>query len=239
MRFSVRENQGLKSFLKRAVLPKGETPRKIRGGLLRGLTVQIDFAHGTQRWLGLQERELFHWFRKLSQGVRTAIDVGANDGMYTIYFLAKTFAQKVLAFEPDRENLRQLEGNLALNGLASDGRLEIISECVGASKAEGRTNLDSFLPAVVSPCVVKVDIDGGEVELLRGARQLLLLPGMRWIIEVHSKRLEAECLRLLQAAKYRTVVVPNAWWRVFLPELRPGELNHWVVAVGSDEGCSP
>jgi hypothetical protein len=224
-----------KSWLKRSLLPRGEVPRKIPAGLLRGLTVQIDFAHGTQRWLGLQERELFRCFRKLSRGIGSAIDVGANDGMYTLYFLRKTSAQRVLAFEPDREILSQLRTNLALNSLSSDSRLEIIPDYVGASKSVGRTNLDSFLPWVVPPCLVKVDIEGGEGELLRGAQELLSLSGVRWIIEVHSRRLEAECLGLLHAAHYLTVVVPNAWWRVFLPELRPAGLNRWIVAVGSDE----
>jgi len=80
----------------------------IRSGLLSGLTVEMDFAHHTQRWLGLQERELYPWFRRLTEGVRTAIDVGANDGIYTLYFLAKTPAEKVLAFEPSPDSLDQL-----------------------------------------------------------------------------------------------------------------------------------
>ena len=43
------------------------------------------------------------------------VDVGANIGYFTV--LAATTAGKVFAFEPDPENFRLLEANLALNAL--------------------------------------------------------------------------------------------------------------------------
>ena len=231
MRHSVGKSPGVKSYLKRLVLPPGKVPRVVRGGLLAGLSMEVDFAHQTQLWLGLQERELCSWFRRFSKGIHTAIDVGANEGAYTLYFLAKTSAQRVLAFEPSPENLFHLKGNLELNHLSADHRLEIVPKFVGRSPGNEWIALDVFWQSIISPCLVKVDIDGGEVELLRGAQGLLRMPGVRWIIEVHSRELKEECLEILRAAKYCTVVVPNAWWRYFLPELRPTELNHWVVAM--------
>jgi hypothetical protein len=196
--------------------------------------MELEFAHNTQRWLGLQERELHKWFRRLSDGIRTAIDVGANDGMYTLYFLAKTPAQKVLAFEPSAESLGQLRTNLDLNGLAENSRLEIVPKCVGASADGQMVTLDSFVERIQPPCLLKVDIDGGEVSLLEGAGALLSSTEMRWIIEVHSKALQEKCSEILQAANYHVVVVSNAWWRHVVPELRPGELNHWLVAFRNE-----
>src|SRR5437016_2885301 len=75
MRIGQVESHGFKYFLKKSVFPSGVAPRTIRTGLLVGLTMELDFAHNTQRWLGLQERELYGWFRQLSNGIRTAIDV--------------------------------------------------------------------------------------------------------------------------------------------------------------------
>ena len=213
------------------MFPSGRTPRTIRGGLLAGLRMQVDFAHETQRWLGLQEREIHGLLRRFSEGIRTAVDVGASDGMYTLYFLARTPAQKVLAFEPCSERLSLLKANLALNHLEDNQRLEMVPKFVRASLGADSVTLDSFAPSIVPPCLVKVDVEGGEAELLRGAPSLLGWRGMRWIIEVHSKDLEEECIEILRAAHYRTQIVPNAWWRAVVPELRPLELNHWLVAV--------
>ena len=231
MRTSHLENHGLKYYLKRSLLPSGRKPRMIQSGLLSGLKVEMDFAHHTQRWLGLQERELYPWFRRLTEGIRTAIDVGANDGIYTLYFLAKTPAEKVLAFEPSADSLLELRSNLALNGLAENPRLEIIPKFLGASVNGVEATLDSFAGRIHPPCLVKVDIDGGELSLLKGAGTLLRSSGIRWIIEIHSRALQENCLELLRKAGYDTVVVPNAWWRHLLPELRPIELNDWIVAT--------
>jgi hypothetical protein len=231
MRTGQLENHGLKYLLKKSLFPSGMAPRVIRSGLLAGLTMDLDFEHHSQRWLGLQERELYDWFRRLSGGIRTAIDVGASEGMYTLYFLLKTPAKRVFAFEPSDDGLRQLKNNLALNGLDESPRLEIVPKRVGASATEQQTTLDSLGERIDQPCLVKVDIDGGEVSLLDGARTLLHSPETRWIIEVHSNALQEKCLEILQSANYRALVVRNAWWRHFLPELRPGELNHWIIAV--------
>jgi hypothetical protein len=221
----------LKSRLKQRLLPEGAAPWTIRAGLLSGLRIDLDLQHRTQLWLGLQERELLKWVRSLSKDIRTAIDVGANDGMYTLYFLAKTRAVNTIAFEPSVEDLLQLRRNLALNQLADDLRLQIVPQFVGAVAGPNATTLDAFSDSLLSPCLIKVDIDGGEVDLLRGARNTLSLSDVRWIIEVHSKELEEQCIDILRHANYRVQVVPNAWWRAFLPELRPIGHNRWLVAT--------
>lgn len=218
------------SWVKSRCLPNGVTPRVIRGGVLRGVKMHLDFAHQTQLWLGWQERELARWLRQLAAGIESAVDVGAAYGMYTLYFLAKTSARRVIAFEPDPGQRVWLQRNVALNALPTARRLEIVPRFVGAETRGGSVTLDEWLPSFISPCLVKIDIDGGEVALLGGAERCLRLPDVRWIIEVHSRALERQCLEILRAAGYQTQVVPNAWWRIMVPELRPGELNRWIVA---------
>jgi Methyltransferase FkbM domain len=193
--------------------------------------MDMDFANHTQRWLGLQERELNGWFRRLSKGITTAIDVGAHDGMYALYFLAKTPASKVLAFEPSSDSLTLMRKNLVLNHFENDPRLELVTKTVGTVANGQDVNLDDFLDRIQFPCLVKVDIDGGETSLLEGARKLVALPQVRWIVEVHSAALQEKCLEVFKQANYKTFIVRNAWWRHILPELRPIELNQWIIAV--------
>ena len=47
----------------------------------------------------------------------TILEVGANIGTETVSLLKRHGAERVLAFEPDAENVRFLRANLALNGL--------------------------------------------------------------------------------------------------------------------------
>jgi hypothetical protein len=231
MRTSQVENTGIKFRVKKLLLTSGYSVRTIRTGILAGIAMNLDLAHHCQRWLGLQERELNRWFRQLSVGIQTAVDVGANDGMYTLYFLMKTSAKRAIAFEPASECVAQMKKNLTLNGYENDPRLDLVTRPVGAVATGQEVTLDSYLNSIQIPCLVKIDIDGGEVLLLQGARQLLASEGIRWIVEVHSKDLQEQCLEIFRRANYRTVVIRNAWWRNFIPELRPGDLNQWIIAL--------
>jgi FkbM family methyltransferase len=91
----------------------------------------------------LQERELYGWIRRLAAGIRTAVDVGANDGMYTLYFLSSTPAKRALSFEPSTNSLADLSANLALNRLSHDGRLQVVARKVGCAVDGEWTTLDS------------------------------------------------------------------------------------------------
>ena len=73
-------------------------------------------------------------------------------------------------------------------------------------------------------------LDGGEEQVLNGARNFNNLPGIRWLIETHSQQLEVSCDKILQAAGFQTRIIPNARWRIFVPELRPIAHNRWLAS---------
>jgi len=220
---------GVLSKIKRLVVPTGVAVRAIRGGPFRGLKMNLDLASQTQVYLGLFEREVYTQLRTLSAGVATAIDIGAAYGEYTLYFLSRTTARKILAFEPADDVRVRLLANLELNHVAHDRRLEISAKFVGRENNDSCCSLDALL-SVVPPCFIKMDIDGGEVAVLEGAGRLLRSIDSRWLIETHSPQLEQNCISILSRAGYQTHVIRNAWWRLFLPEQRPSEHNRWLIA---------
>jgi hypothetical protein len=222
---------GLVSKIKGHVVPHGKAVRSIQGGALRGIRMNLDLAYETQMYLGLAEREIHAALTQFSREVRTAIDIGSAFGEYTLFFLTKTPAQRVFAFDPEPRMQGQLYENLRLNGIASDPRLQFSPKYVGKAADEKTITLDLLIPEIEFPCIVKVDVDGSEVDVLRGARLFLGIDGVRWIIETHSKQLEADCVVLLRNAGYLTSIVPNAWWRTIVPEQRPIELNRWLLAT--------
>ncbi|MDH3446425.1 MAG: FkbM family methyltransferase, partial [Deltaproteobacteria bacterium] len=221
---------GILSGLKNIIVPRGEAPRAIKAGPFRGLRMNLDLVSQFQIYLGLFEREVHAKFRMLSANIATAIDIGAAQGEYTLYFLAKTRAAKILAFEPSKVSRAELLSNLKLNGLASDSRLNICGQLVGPQDDGNMCSLDSLLPLIEFPCLIKMDIDGGEAEVLRGAQKLLLKPQVRWLIETHSPELERNSISLLEKFGYETEIIENAWWRFFIPEQRPIEQNRWLIA---------
>src|SRR5687767_6993730 len=114
--------------IKNAVITPGFQERTIRSGAFKGLRMQLDLQHHAQNYLGLYERELHAEIRLLASGVATAVDVGSADGSYVLYFLARTDAHRVLAFEPDAAARSAMARNLRLNGFADSDRLRLFDQ---------------------------------------------------------------------------------------------------------------
>jgi hypothetical protein len=218
------------SELKNLCVLPGSRDRTILAGPFKEIQMRLSLKTQTQVYLGLFEREAYPWLRRLSGDIKMAIDIGAASGEYTLFFLKKTLAKKVYAFEPDDAVSKSLFHNLRLNGLNASPRLELSARFVGPYCNENQVSLDSLEPLLDSPCLIKMDVDGYEEEILRGAQVLNSRPGVRWLIETHSKDLESACIRILSANGFRTRVIPNAWWRAILPEQRVVEQNRWLAA---------
>lgn len=219
------------STVKNAFVNERQEPRKIVAGPFRGIVMNLSLRTQSQVYLGLFERETYNWIRLFSKGIQTAIDVGAAYGEYTFYFALKTSAKRIYAFEPDKNCLPALEDGLGLNGRGEDAaRVVVCTAFVGDAEVGNTVTLDSLANLIEPPCFIKVDVDGGEEAVLRGAKRLIALQGIRWLIETHSRVLEDTCIQILRQAGFNTKVVKNAWWRVFIPEQRPSAHNRWLVA---------
>lgn len=128
---------------------------------------------------------------------QTFIDVGANVGTYSLMAASLVGPTgRVLAFEPVPATRARLERNVALNDVP---RLEIIAKALGAepgttvlhvaSGASGLSSrytqsdgnrvevetatLDNELAGAAAPALIKIDVEGMELEVMRGARELL------------------------------------------------------------------
>jgi hypothetical protein len=220
----------LLSNLKNLALRPGSGPRKILAGPFKGIRMNLSLRDQTQVYLGLFEKETHPWLERLSKSIGTAIDVGAAHGEHTLFFLLKTRAKKVYAFEPDSSCFPLLAENLKLNAVTRSERLQICAKFVGGSESDHEIRLDSLRDAIDMPCLIKVDVDGAEEYVLQGASLLNRLSGVRWLIETHSRELEVACLGILLDAGFQTRVIRNAWWRFAVPELRAIPHNRWLAA---------
>ena len=216
----------MKQFLKKLFLPEGRQVRRVRGGLAKGMLMELDLHSQSQRYWGLDEREIMTEMKKLSLGCKSLIDVGANDGYYTMAFL-KSSAERVVACEPG-PSADVLRRNAAANGYELDQRFSIVSKPIGiGSEYLTITKLVEGLP---QPILLKVDIEGGESDLLASSADCPSLSEMRWLIETHSPELETRCIDWLRSHAYQARIIDNARWRLLLPELRPLRHNRWLIA---------
>jgi FkbM family methyltransferase len=130
------------------------------------------------------------------------LDVGANIGSYTL-LASGVCKARTISFEPDPRSMRFLRRNIDINGL--NGRVVLEQAAVGAEEGEveftlgrdtgnhvttksaGQTQrvsmrtIDSVATAT-PPTMIKVDVEGYEAEVFRGARAVLSSPSLKAII---------------------------------------------------------
>jgi FkbM family methyltransferase len=178
-------------------------PRILRRRLF-GFELAMDVARGNPQRLLILEGERFvaerQLVRRLLRPGMHAVDVGANIGYYML-LLAQAVGPggTVSCFEPDPDNLVELERNVRLNGLASvrihpaavgaeNTTVELRGGINGTVSAGGelRVPLVRLDSAVTRPVdFLKVDVEGYEGHVLAGARQILTQDRPNLLLEVH------------------------------------------------------
>lgn len=212
--------------------PSGMTEITVAAGLLAGATLTLDLQSEKDMWLGTYESRLLDQLADWIEPGMVVFDVGANIGYLTVGFGRLVGAGgEVHAFEPLPTNLDRLRDSIESNRLAERtqvvpsavgavvGQAEfLIHPSGGMGKLQGshgrQTNYSGSIQAEVitlddyvqsngsRPDWVKVDVEGGEEAVLRGARRLLdeIRPG--WLMEIHGPEAAAGVWQLLKAAEY-------------------------------------
>jgi hypothetical protein len=188
-------------------------------------------THGMSiRLLGLWESEIAGHVRRFCSDAHTACDVGANTGWYTMYFASRPNIRSVFAIEPDSSLLVRARENLQRNGEQFLARAVFVAQFCGDHDDERTVSLDTLLQDAEDPILLKIDVDGAELDVLRGATRILDDRRCVLVIETHSPELEEQCQTYLQSKGYDTRIIKNGWYRIIVPEHRPIPHNRWLVA---------
>ena len=174
----------------------------------------VTHAHAGLIVRGELERPVQEAFRRLVAPGATIYDVGANIGFYSL--LAARLAGpggKVHAFEPVPASARAVESNAALNEMAS---ITVHEAAVGAGEGEGTllvvgetswshlsttgrhadtrveqpvrlVSIDGLLASgLPAPDVVKIDVEGAELEVLEGMQRTMREHRPALVLELHE-----------------------------------------------------
>jgi FkbM family methyltransferase len=179
----------------------------VRHGLIRGMR-----RKGGLGWMpwGAQTKEEMFW-RGLPLAGLVVYDVGAFHGILTMFFAAR--CKRVVCYEPNQANHARLVENIRLNNLRN---VEVRQLGVGAQPGSGTlhyapamsgggtldphargpvservevTTLDRDIAAstLPAPDLLKIDIEGWELEALEGARETLATHHPALFLEMHGE----------------------------------------------------
>lgn len=212
------------------LIPSGMKMPIIQGPLKGKRWIAGSHNHGC--WLGSYEFDKQQLFIESIAAGNVVFDVGANVGYYTL--LASQLvgpSGRVYSFEPLPRNLKYLREHIRINKL---GNVDVLDEAVSdregtvkfddqAGSATGSisdrgqltvktVSLDDLVRTSVArrPQFIKIDVEGGEALVLRGAEKLLRESHPVIFLATHGAQVHAECVRFLQSCGYSLRAIGGA-----------------------------
>jgi predicted RNA methylase len=204
---------------------------RIKYGIASGMSLYADGYPSIRQELGLFEIGVSGFLRKFSKGAQVGYDIGSYWGYYALA-MARQGIKYIYAF--DTLPRRALEIAVEENNLS--GRVNIMVCRLGREDNANTRTMDSLYAAgqIRLPDLVKMDVDGEELGVLQGSAKVISLAHPAYIIEVHSRQLEKDCMAFLKSFGYKVRIVDNPiLMRIFLAEMRFG-FNRWIVASYED-----
>jgi FkbM family methyltransferase len=219
------------------VLP-GDTRiwEQIQAGPSKGLWIELNPRTGQNYVRGDAEAMVQEVLAERLRAGMVFYDLGTNVGFFSM-LAARVVGSggRVFSFEPDPEIAERLRRNVARNGLANvtvvekgvwsssckkeffdpdplspdrctasflprDSRPSRLLECVA---------IDDFVETAPVPDAIKCDVEGAEVEVLRGATKLLTAHRPWIVCEMHSEVNDRACRELLREFGYNFKAVDS------------------------------
>lgn len=139
-------------------------------------------------------------------------DIGSHFGLYSGFVASSPNDVQIIAFDPQSENLRKAFQNIVLNGGIRDSSLydivvgdskkfvgfsadaedsSVFSKKSDASRCTPQYSIDGLIDegVLVRPSVLKIDVEGAELDVLEGAKDAL--GDVRLVFcEVHKNKLD-------------------------------------------------
>jgi FkbM family methyltransferase len=217
------------------MIPLGEmTATTIKSGPLAGAVMALQPRMNKEMIVGHYELEVVRAVQRLLEPGERCFDVGAHLG-YLSLVMAKTVGRdgQVVSFEPDPKNRAELLGNIERNAGITGGVSVVVPAAVGSrsgsmSFARGETTgighlveeggdfevevltLDDAARRYGAPALVKVDVEGRELEAIRGGEGLLRSAKTTFLVEAHDGELEQSCRSFFESFGYTVEILPRS-----------------------------
>jgi len=205
------------------------TTLKIQDGPLRGHRwIRFMHTYNDQYVSGAYEADMQHALvRHLRPGM-VFYDVGANAGFFTLLGACLVGnAGHVVSFEPHPTTARLLKKQVSANGIEnvsvvkaavtkhvgvaqfSDDRPSVMNSLVAPGQSERMvevktTTLDWEAKRYPPPDLIKIDVEGAEIDVLQGAVELIKRNRPILLVEIHSHAIALQYDEIIADLGYQT-----------------------------------
>jgi Methyltransferase FkbM domain len=172
----------------RRLLPNHSTVMTVWRGPFRGARIVANPRASLRKLLGIYEHELNAWLAAALPRIGRLIDVGANDGYFSFGGAAAMRragrSAEIICFEPQTQHFAELRRAMDAQPEPRP-ELRLIAAMVGEHEDANTTTLDALAVADRDNTLIKIDVEGGELAVIAGARSWLR-PSNLFLIEVHE-----------------------------------------------------
>jgi FkbM family methyltransferase len=213
------------------LLPSGtEKALRVKGGIGKGLLLELNPRWEPHVWQGFFEPDAERIMEGYFGPGKTFYDIGGGIGFYSLAAARK--GSQVCTFEPDPKNFKTIKHHAEINGLEKNvhlfslaayshtGVLNMLPSnpgrgtgCAHAQAIFGGadadcfqapcTTVDDFARKNPPPDLIKIDVEGAEVDVIRGADWLMKDLRTPILCEVHTAELAAEIEKIVLDRGYR------------------------------------
>lgn len=208
----------------------------INAGPARGLKYPVSLPKDKSIWAGTYETDFALSLASAVKPGEVCYDIGGYRGFFSGVF-ALAGARLVVTFEPLPENCEQLYKLAEINphlplrteAIAVGDCDETVEFRVMPEASMGKISDSTFQPDVKgtklltvpirkldslvfddvlpAPQIIKIDVEGAEVHVLKGATKVLSIHRPRLFIEAHSQSLASSCTSILNNLNYKVTVL--------------------------------
>ncbi len=161
----------------------------------------------------------------------TVVDVGAQYGDYAVLCAGYYKVKRVHCFEPLNTNFKEIEKNIQLNklknisayhvALGSENKTINIKYSgdmagIGGGRTQ-KTHLRTLDSYRLRPTILKIDVEGFEMDVLKGSIKTIMKYHPKIIIETHTSTLKREVIDFLKKFNYKVA----HYGRVVMPKNGP------------------
>jgi len=192
----------------------------------------LKFIYGSgliSQWLGFYEKKIIKKIIKHLESKKIYYDIGAHVGYYTLLF--SKFGEKVYSFEPEKTNFEFLIKHIKLNKLnnvfafnfAIYSHKKTLFFEVNEDRTEGKISekgnlkikaysLDylCFEKKLDLPDFIKIDVEGAEFEVLKGAKKVIKTKAPKILLATHGEELKNTCIEFIKNMKYKIIPITNS-----------------------------
>lgn len=185
---------------------------------------------------GLYEHELNEWLELALDRIHRVLDVGANDGYFTFgcgsALERRGKSCEIIAIEAENEYVQELRESTEIQK-TKNTNYSVIHGFASNVNKPGMLALDSIKcslgnPADRSNTLIKIDVEGAEIDVIEGATSWLQ-PSNLFLIEVHEERF-LEQLQSIFAEKGLKLIQINQRSLKFIGRENRDVKNWWLVS---------